>query len=147
MNTTQALEDDISLLWLTDRSPAGVASAVQTLQQNRVAIGADGGEILYGPELSLFFNTHDSRTPDIMVLPNVGVVYTGGTSKVSEHGGFALDDTNVLMLISNPSFKQTAYRTRVSTAQVAPTVLKLLHLDPTQLVAVQEEGTQVLPGF
>ena len=27
------------------------------------------------------------------------------------------------------------------------TVLKLLHLDPTQLVAVQEEGTQVLPGF
>ena len=124
-----------------------IASAVATLEANRAKIGADGGQILYGPELQLFFNTRDSRTPDIMVLPNVGVVYTGGKSKVAEHGGFALDDTNVVMLISNPSYTQTAYRTRVQTSQVAPTVLKLLRIDPTQLVAVKEEGTQVLPGF
>ncbi len=31
-------------------------------------------------------------------------------------------------------------------AQVAPTILKLLGLDPGQLQAVQREGTQVLPG-
>jgi hypothetical protein len=29
------------------------------------------------------------RTPDIIVQPNVGVVYTTSTKKQSEHGGFA----------------------------------------------------------
>jgi hypothetical protein len=147
LNTNQALEDDISLLWLTDRSASGLASAVATLEQNRVAIGADGGEILYGPQLSLLFNTSDSRTPDIIVLPKVGVVYTGGGKKVSEHGGFAHDDTNVLLLVSNPRLAPTTFTTRVQTAQVAPTALKLLGLDPDRLAAVRQEGTQVLPGF
>jgi hypothetical protein len=31
--------------------------------------------------------------------------------------------------------------------QVAPTILKALGLDPHKLVAVQREGTQVLPGL
>ena len=30
----------------------------------------------------------DPRTPDIIVTPNVGVVYTGSTKKQEEHGGF-----------------------------------------------------------
>ena len=45
----------------------------------------------------------DPRTPDIIVLPNVGVVYTGSTKKQAEHGGFAHDDTNVMLLVSNPA--------------------------------------------
>ena len=49
----------------------------------------------------------DSRTPDIIVAPNVGVVYTGSAKKQSEHGGFANDDTNVMMLVSNPSIEQS----------------------------------------
>ena len=31
--------------------------------------------------------------------------------------------------------------------QVAPTILEALGLDPNKLDAVQEEGTQVLPGL
>ncbi|MCP3710150.1 hypothetical protein M3I54_24820 [Paraburkholderia sp. CNPSo 3274] len=31
--------------------------------------------------------------------------------------------------------------------QVAPTILKVLGLEPHKLVAVQREGTQVLPGL
>ena len=46
----------------------------------------------------------DPRTPDIIVTPNVGVTYSGSTSKLAEHGGFAHDDTNVMLLLSNPSF-------------------------------------------
>jgi len=34
------------------------------------------------------YNLSGCRTPDIIVAPNVGVVYTGGTKKVAEHGGF-----------------------------------------------------------
>ncbi len=35
----------------------------------------------------------------------------------------------------------------VETTQIAPTILKLLHLDPNALQAVRIEHTRVLPGF
>ncbi len=148
----QADEDDISLLWLTDNSAAGTLAAVATLEANAATIGANGGEIYYGRDLSLFFHnpldpTFDSRTPNIVVAPNVGVIYTGGTKKLAEHGGFAHDDTNVLLLVSHPGLQQTTIYSPVETAQVAPTVLSLLGLDPNRLIAVQKEGTQVLPGL
>jgi uncharacterized protein len=33
----------------------------------------------------------DPRVPDIVVQPNVGVIYTGSGTKVAEHGGFSAD--------------------------------------------------------
>jgi hypothetical protein len=36
-------------------------------------------------------------------------------------------------------------KANVSTAQVAPSILWLLGLDPNQLQAVQKEGTPILP--
>jgi hypothetical protein len=59
--------------------------------------------------------------------------------KLAEHGGFANDDTTVIMLVSNPGFKQTTIYSPVKTAQVAPTILALLGLNPNALVAVQED--------
>jgi hypothetical protein len=88
----------------------------------------------------------DSRTPDIIVQPYTGVIYTGSSKKQEEHGGFAHDDTNVMMLLSNPSFKSSVVTAFVETTQVAPTILQALGLDPTQLDAVVKEGTAVLPG-
>ena len=65
------------------------------------------GQIYYGPSLALNYNdpTVDPRTPDIIVTPNVGVTYSGSTAKLAEHGGFAHDDTNVILLLSNSSFQ------------------------------------------
>jgi len=40
----------------------------------------------------------------IIVTPNVGVTYSGSTTMNGDHGGFALDDTNVVMLVANPRF-------------------------------------------
>ena len=67
--------------------------------------------------------------------------------KLAEHGGFAHDDTNVIMLLSNPSFTSRAIYSSVDTAQVAPTILKVLGLNPNLLQGVQMEGTQALPLF
>ena len=67
-----------------------------------------------------------SRTPNIIVAPNVGVVYTGGKKKVAEHGGFAHDDTTVMMLVSHPEIPHAVIHSPVETAQVAPTILALL---------------------
>jgi arylsulfatase A-like enzyme len=89
----------------------------------------------------------DPRTPDIIVLPNVGVIYTGSLKKQAEHGGFAPDDTNVMLLVSNPSLETRTVTSFVETAQVAPTILKILGLDPEALDAVRIEGTPVLPGL
>jgi hypothetical protein len=75
------------------------------------------------------------------------VTYTGSASKLSEHGGFAHDDTNVIMLLSNPSFAPKMVSTEVGTSQVAPTILKALGLKPGSLDAVRLEGTPVLPAI
>jgi hypothetical protein len=144
-----ATEDDVSLLWLSNSNTT--ASAVATLEQNGSKIGL--GTIFYGPTLAMNYNppgllpNGDPRTPDIIVTPNPGVVYTGSTAKQSEHGGFSHDDTNVMMLLSNPSFRPHTVYSDVSTTQVAPTILKALGLNPRDLQAVQLEGTSVLPDI
>jgi hypothetical protein len=152
-------EDDISQLWLTNSSDTN--KAVGLLEDNAAAAGI--GQILYGASINTIFNPPgvpnvpgpccrlreggDPRTPDIVVLPNFGVVYTGSTKKQSEHGGFAWDDTNVMLLVSNPDIEARTIHSFVETAQVAPTILQILGLDPNKLDAVRKEGTPVLPGL
>jgi hypothetical protein len=107
------------------------------------------GEIFSGPAIPQMFNppSDDPRTPDIIVTPNIGVTYSGSKKKLAEHGGFAHDDLNVIMLFSNPSMSPATVYSPVETTQVAPTILEALGLDPNKLDAVREEGTQVLPGL
>jgi hypothetical protein len=142
-------EDDISQLWLTNSSDT--LTAVGLLEANAATAGI--GQILYGASLETMFNAPglppngDPRTPDIIVQPNVGVVYTGSAKKQAEHGGFAHDDTNVMILVSMPDFQAKTITSFVETTQVAPTILQALGLDPGALVAVQKEGTPVLPGL
>jgi arylsulfatase A-like enzyme len=150
LNQVGPTEDDISLLWL--RPGTSTTDAVNLLEGSATQAGI--GQILYGPSLQTMFNAPglpsqggDPRTPDIIVIPNTGVVYTGSAKKQAEHGGFALDDTNVMLLVSNPSIRARSVTTFVETTQVAPTILKLLGLDPRNLEAVRKEGTQALPGF
>ena len=139
-------EDDVSLLWL--KSSSDTDAAVKILEDNASATGIGLGMIFYGPSLSINYNdpTKDPRTPDIIVTPNVGVTYSGSHAKQEEHGGFAHDDTNVMLLLSNPSFQRSTVRAEVGTAQVAPTILQALHIDPSNLSAVRIEGTGVLPA-
>ena len=87
----------------------------------------------------------DDLTPDIVVTSNVGVTYSGSSKKQAEHGGFAHDDTNVIMLLSNPRLPAVTIGTPVQTTQVAPSILKALGLDPDALDSVRIEGTEVLP--
>jgi hypothetical protein len=146
-------EDDISLIWLANS--AQTTNAVQMLESQSPATNniAGIGEIFSGPAIGQLFNlpglppSGDPRTPNIVVTPNIGVTYSGSTSKLAEHGGFSHDDTNVMMLLSNPNFSPATVTSPVETAQIAPTILTALGLDPEKLTAVQKEGTQVLPGL
>jgi hypothetical protein len=142
-----ATEDDVSVLWLN--KGANVETAVEILENNATPIGL--GEIFYGPSLAFNYNVggigpgQDPRSPDIIVTPNVGVTYSASTSMIGDHGGFAHDDTNVILLVANPSFKPATVAATVTTRQVAPTVVQALGLNSQALDAVQAEGTPVLP--
>jgi hypothetical protein len=141
--------DDVALIWLSH--PRDTAKAVALLEENAKEIGL--GQIFANRSLEQMFNAAglppkgDPRSPDIIVTPNVGVNYTGSTKKQSEHGGFSHDDTNVMLLVSHPSLSPNNLTDSVTTMQVAPTVLKVLGLNPNSLSAVRSEGTQVLPGI
>jgi len=147
-------EDDVSLLWLADSSQT--AAAVAKLESVSPALPmanniAGIGEIFSGRSLSILYNrpglppNGDPRSPDIIVTPNIGVTYSNSTKKLAEHGGFSHDDTNVILLVSNPNLRNATISSPVETAQVAPTILEALGLDPASLQAVRLEGTQVLP--
>jgi hypothetical protein len=92
-----------------------------------------------------FGDPADGRTPDFMVQPNPGVIYTTSRAKDMEHGGFAPDDGHVALLLSQPSLEARTVGRHVQTTQVAPTVIRALGLDPRLLEAVRKEGTRVLP--
>jgi len=142
-------EDDISQLWLAPGCSTDYA--VSLLQQSASQLAID--EIFYGTALTTMLNKPglpphgDPRVPDIIVQPNVGHTYTGSTKKQAEHGGFAFDDTNVMLLVSNPSIRPKTVNAFVETAQVGPTILQALGLDPRALQAVRIEGTPVLPAL
>jgi hypothetical protein len=143
-----ATEDDVSVLWL--KKGVDVELAVGMLEADATEIGM--GEILYGPTLAPNYNVggtgpgEDPRTPDIIVTPNIGVTYSSSTAMIGDHGGFAHDDTNVMLLVTNPGFTAQTVSSETATTQVAPTILRALGMNPNLLDAVQQEGTAVLPG-
>ena len=146
-------QDDVSLIWLNDS-----CTTVKAVGLLEIAISSLGeycrhrGDFL-GPRTDAALQRPglppkgDPRTPDILVTPNIGVTYSGSTKKLAEHGGFAHDDTNVMMLLSYPSLDAKTVTSPVETMQVAPTILKGLGLEPQELESVRREGTQVLPGL
>jgi Type I phosphodiesterase / nucleotide pyrophosphatase len=146
-------EDDVSLLWLKSSCNAATEVGILETQSPTSNNVAGIGEIFWGQSINQLFNppgippNGDPRSPDIAVAPNVGVTYSGSTAKQAEHGGFSHDDTNVMILVSNPSFAAKTLTTPVTTSQVAPTILKALGLNPGSLQAVQIQGTEVLPGI
>jgi len=147
----QSTRDDVDLLWLSDQSKTGAAVAALTNTQS-MSNPALIQQVLAGDALKAQFGdpATDPRVPDIIVLPQPGVIYTQpNAAKIAEHGGFNHDDTNVALLVSNPLFKEagTTNSAPVETTQIAPTILSLLGVDPAALQAVRLEGTGLLPGL
>lgn len=139
--------DQGALIWLHEADKT--AQIAQALEHNRNVLGISS--VLYGPTLALQFPSplKDARSPDIIIIPQRGVIYAKvGDHKKAEHGGFLGDDTHVALLVSNPHLQGAGkiIRTPVFTTEVAPTLLAALGLDPLMLQAVAVQGTPQLPG-
>ncbi len=162
--------DDAFPLWLTDRSQAAadfvkqylwnhtatantynpqnpaVAGPTVTLQHSglQAIYAGEGAARYFGAAIS------DPRHPDIWGIVQHGVVYTGKTKKIAEHGGADPQDRHVPLLVFAPSATHHGGRIEtapVQTIQIAATILRLLGLNPGALQAVQIEHTRMLPGL
>jgi hypothetical protein len=146
---TQAAADFVkNYLWNHDATAVlydndGVSRGTEQVAHSGLA------QIYAGQDAANFFGVpySDPRYPDVFGRVQVGVVYTGG-SKIAEHGGDNPGDRDVPILVYAPgTVHHESSNAWTETTQVAPTVLQLLGLDPNSLQAVQQEGTQVLPGI
>jgi predicted AlkP superfamily pyrophosphatase or phosphodiesterase len=138
-------DDDIALIWMPSGQQEQTQAVANYLNLHAKELFIE--EVMSGNELTLKFNDPqvDSRTPDILVQPIYGTIYTTSQAKNAEHGGFSFADTNVGLIVSNPSFQPRVVKSPVATSQVAATILSALGIDPSHLQAVRNEGTKVLP--
>jgi len=155
-----AVDDDGMLIWLNDRSDTATSFA-KTFLLNHSGTGNDINgnpkpytssglaQVYAGADAAHYFGVPvgDPRVPDVFGISQYGVVYTGGHGKIAEHGGANPQDRDVPIVVSGfPIGRAGSENTSpVETTQIAPTILKLLGLDPNSLQAVQIEHTPVLP--
>lgn len=149
-------DDDGMLLWLNDRSTNATQYARNFLMNYNDASASVDGKPVTSAGLSQIYtgaaaaalmgvDPADARVPDVVGIAQYGVVYTGHKGKIAEHGGDHFEDRNVPILLSFPGAPGgTAVTMPVETTQIAPTILKLLGLDPHELQAVRLEGTPTL---
>ncbi len=156
-----AVDDDIMLMWLSDRGAAanafvrgyllGHPGVGNDINGNPKTLPQSGLRAVYaGPAAASYFGVSvtETRHPDIVGIVTHGVVYTGGKKKIAEHGGTDPQDRNVPLLVVGPGVARGVTVNRaVGTTQIAPTILTLLHLNPGELKAVRAEHTRVLPGI
>jgi hypothetical protein len=138
--------DDIALIFLTNHADTDAAVDALNRQRNTLKIA----DIISGPRLTYLGYGDpltDSAVPDIIVRPELGTIYTKSKVKIAEHGGLSDDDRKVACFVSSPGLEKKKYPHRVSTKQVAPTILKALGLDPNALKGVVDEDTNLLDGF
>lgn len=153
-----ASDDDIMLLWLSDRSPAATAFAARYLRTHSATGNTiDGGsrtlpssglrKVYAGAGAASYFSIsrRDPRHPDVVGIVRHGAVYTGKTSKIAEHGGADPQDRDVPLVVSGAGVGVGRVTSSVGTTQIAPTILALLGLRPQALQAVRMEHTAVLP--
>jgi arylsulfatase A-like enzyme len=139
-------DGSVALIWLKDQSKTQDVVEALRAQQDKAGIE----QIFSGEALKLRFNdpATDPRVPDIIVQPHPGTIYVEGPNEfIAEHGGMAETDLHVALLLSLPGLDGRSIKSPVQTSQVAPTILKVLGLDPKALRAVQIEKTPVLPGL
>jgi arylsulfatase A-like enzyme len=150
-------EKTAALIWLVNQNDTQGVAGVLTLKSNEVSLNI--GQILSGESLKLLFPDPllDPATPDVIVVPNLGVNFEPTLSTAlpavqAEHGGFNENETHVPLMIVGGStngvpINPGIIRAPVSTTQIAPTILELLNLDPNALQSVRLENVEVLAGL
>ncbi len=126
-----------------------VRAVINEINGNPKAYTASGLKTVFaGAAAAAYFHVTagNSRVPDVFGISQCGVVYTGKKAKIAEHGAANPQDRDVPLVVAGDSAgDHEVNSSRVETTQIAPTILRLLGLNPNALQAVQIEHTSALP--
>jgi hypothetical protein len=137
---------DVAMIWLTDRTKT--AAVVKAFADSARLIGVQ--EIYSGARLALTLNApaKDSRMPDIILRPELGVLWgSQGDTALAAHGGLLDEDTHVALLVSGAQLTGRYDPTYVPTTQLGPLLLRALGMEKFDLQALHLEHSPALPGI
>jgi hypothetical protein len=160
-----SVDDDGMLLWLSDRSAAAERFARTFLlghdaPANTVddAKGVHSATVHHSGLTAVYTGADahhyvgagaaDDRVPDLIGVAQPGVVYTGGVKKIAEHGGASAEDRDVPLVVASLAIRHPhRIDGAVQTTQIAPSILRVLGIDPRELQAVRTSHVKTLPGL
>jgi hypothetical protein len=155
-----ATDDTAIQLWLSDRSQQAAEFVKHYLLTHSVTGNTVSGgtrtlpssgltKVYAGAAAAAYFGVRrsDTRHPDVWGVTQPGVLYTGGKAKIADHGGAGAEDRDVALVLYAPHVVAAGVDDHsIEITRVAPTILKLLGFDPSDLDAVRLERTHPLPG-
>jgi hypothetical protein len=137
---------DTAMIWLRDSTKT--AAVAKAFGDQAVALGIE--DIYSGARLTLTLNSpmKDSRTPDIILQPELGVLWTSQDDKApAAHGGMLDEETHVGLLVSGSQLTGRYDPTYVPTTQLGPLLLRALGMEKFDLQALHLEHSPALPGI
>ena len=137
---------DAAMIWLRDS--AKTSEVVKAFGDQAATLGI--ADIYSGARLTLTLNSpmKDSRTPDIILQPEFGVLWTTQDDGASAaHGGMLDEETHVALLVSGSQLTGRYDPTYVPTTQLGPLLLRALGMEKFDLQALHLEHSPALPGI
>jgi hypothetical protein len=134
---------DIAMMWLSDQSKA--QEVAKAFSDHAQSLGIQ--RVITVPALALTLNSpaKDSRMPDVVLVPQPGVLWGG--NELAGYGGMNDEDTHVALLISGAQLPGRFDPTLVPTTQLAPMLLRALGMEKFDLQALHLEHSPALPGI
>jgi hypothetical protein len=134
-----------AMIWLRDATKT--SAVVKAFGDQAPALGIE--DIYSGARLMLTFNSpmKDSRSPDIILQPEFGVLCASGDDKATAHGGMLDEETHVALLVSGSQLTGRYDPTYVPTTQLGPLLLRALGMEKFDLQALHLEHSPALPGI
>jgi hypothetical protein len=137
---------DAAMIWLSDS--AKTLAVVKAFGDQAAVLGI--ADIYSGARLTLTLSSpmKDSRTPDIILQPELGVLWTTQDDKApAAHGGMLDEETHVALLVSGSQLTGRYDPTYVPTTQLGPLLLRALGIEKFDLQALHVEHSPALPGI
>lgn len=137
---------DAAMIWLTDA--AKTEALVKAYGDKAATLGI--ADIYAGARMALTLNlpAKDSRIPDIILQPELGVLWGARDDKaLAGFGGMLDEDTHVALLVSGAQLAGRYDPTWVPTTQLARLLLNALGMEASDLQALHLEHSPALPGI
>jgi len=137
--------EGVVMIWLRD--PKAADRVARDYAAKARTLGID--EIYTSGRLKLFLEPERSspRSPDVLLLPQAGVIWSKDDNAIAARSGLRDDDTHVALLVSGAQLTGRTDPTPVPTSQTPAMILRALGMEKLDLPALHREHSPALPGI